>query len=243
MASDFIHGTTVCLLPLHKAAAGFSILYSRLLYFIMAAVSAAVLSVTDCSGRDRTFSYRGFSGGMMLHAGYVSGKPFEIIQDGSVAGVCKVEGAAYGIGGLAKFHFGTAADQLRLGIEGYSTNVGYTPHGSYASTGWGGLTVDYIRQAEKGRVSPFVGVTVGGGGTKNHVMIGGDSSDFATESAFVFRRYTFMAIAPFIGIEISVGKRLRIVAKADYLLHAASRVPDFPSGVRLYFGLLFCRYR
>ena len=51
---------------------------------------------------------RGFSGGMMVHTGYISGcdNPYGYIPSGAV----------FGIGGVAKIHIGK---HLRTGFEGY----------------------------------------------------------------------------------------------------------------------------
>ena len=84
----------------------------------------------------------------------------------------QIRGAAFGIGGHVKFAFGTPTDMLRIGAEGHSSNVRYAPSPSYAHTGWGGVLVDYIRRT-KGRVHPFIGCLIGGGGVKNHIIAQG----------------------------------------------------------------------
>lgn len=188
------------------------------------------------------FSFRGYSGGMFLHSGYLSSDHFSITDGGIAVGSTRISGAAFGIGGALKCNFGTERDMLRIGMEGYSSTVNYSPSPSYFRMGWGGIIVDYIRES-KGRINPFIGVTVGGGGAKNHIMIESDNEDFEKETISSFRRYSFMTIAPFLGMEIEATEKLRVVIKADYLLPLPDSRPDFAKGVRLYVGIIFNRLR
>ena len=50
-----------------------------------------------------------------------------------------------------------------------------------------------------------------------------------------------MAVAPFVGMEVSLTPKLCLVVKADWLLNATCRQSDFSSGLRLYVGILFNR--
>ena len=131
----------------------------------------------------------------------------------------QIRGAAFGIGGHVKFAFGTPTDMLRIGAEGHSSNVRYAPSPSYAHTGWGGIIVDYIRRTE-GRVHPFIGCLIGGGGVKNHIIAQGGTGDFVIEPQAAMHKYAFMAIAPFLGMEVALTPKLSLVLKADWLLNA-----------------------
>ena len=215
---------------------------------LLTAAITAVLLLTASSGTiasDRTdspdFRFRGYIGGMMLHSGYIQSHPFELYSTASQSlGTMQIRGAAFGIGGHVKFAFGTPTDMLRIGAEGHSSNVRYAPSPSYAHTGWGGILVDYIRRTE-GRIHPFIGCLIGGGGVKNHIIAQGGTGDFVIEPQAAMHKYAFMAVAPFLGMEVSLTPKLSLVLKADWLLNATGPQNDFTNGPRLYVGILFNR--
>ena len=174
---------------------------------LTAAVMAAILSIiplntlasdkADSSG----FRFRGYTGGMMLHSGYIQSCPFQLYSYSSATPVTiQIKGGATGIGGHVKFAFGTPTDMIRIGAEGHSSNVSYRPSPSYSHTGWGGVLIDYLHRS-KGRVHPFAGLLIGGGGVKNHIITEGSTEDFLTERQAAMHKYAFMAVAPFAGIE------------------------------------------
>ena len=189
---------------------------------LTAPLYTAASNKTDSS----EFRFRGYTGGMMLHSGYIQSRPFELYSTASQSlGTMQIRGAAFGIGGHVKFAFGTPTDML-------------SP--SYAHTGWGGVLVDYIRRT-KGRVHPFIGCLIGGGGVKNHIIAQGGTGDYVIEPQAAMHKYAFMAVAPFVGMEVALSPKLSLVLKADWLLNATSRQNDFSSGPRLYVGILFNR--
>ena len=137
---------------------------------LTAALTAVLLLTaplnTIASGRTDSpspdFRFRGYTGGMMLHSGYIQSRQFELYSTSAQSlGTMQIKGGATGIGGHVKFAFGTSTDMLRVGAEGHSSNVSYRPSPSYSHTGWGGLLVDYIHRS-KGRVYPFIGCLIGG---------------------------------------------------------------------------------
>lgn len=159
----------------------------------------------------------------MVHSGYLSNN----------AGI---SGFPFGIGGAAKFHFN---NHFRIGIEGYSSNLSFNGDGSYWHVGWGGLLVDWIWQT--GKISPFVGTTVGGGGYKSVDVI--DSPFNLTFPNAAFKKESFMAIIPYVGIEYAVTHFMRINVKVDYLFNMNKSISDFVSGPRIYFGFAFYRLK
>ena len=214
---------------------------------LTAAVMAAILSIIPLNtlasdkADSSTFRFRGYTGGMMLHSGYIQSGRFQLHSgSGTEPVTMQIKGGATGIGGHVKFAFGTSTDMLRVGTEGHSSNVSYRPSPSYSHTGWGGLLVDYIHRS-KGRVHPFIGCLIGGGGVKNHIIAEGSTDDFVTEPQAAMHRYAFMALAPFAGMEVSLTPKLSLVVKADWLLNVSCRQNDFSSGLRLYVGILFNR--
>ncbi len=173
--------------------------------------------------------YRGFSGGMMVHSGWVNGGQMEI--GGAMQ---QMEGLSMGIGGAIKVQLG---DHLRVGTEGYTSALSYGDYGSSLSVGWGGLLVDWAFVGNNGETS-FFGATVGGGAVKNLTLNTAPADDFLSEENVSFRRYGVPLITPFVGIEYPLTERINVVVKADCIIPLSS-APDFPLGVRLYVGFMF----
>ncbi len=206
---------------------------------LLGAMSSAAREHDSSNARPRKspLAFSGYSGGMMIHSGYVSaGNVTFTPPNGGVPVTAKISGLPLGIGGALKIHFGK---HLRIGTEGYSSNLRYGKNGSYEHTGWGGLLVDGVLPL--GRWFPFAGITLGGGGVKNVTALQDTTGDFALDDGTTsYRKYTFMALAPFIGVEYALTARIHLVLKADWLLDATSRQSDFVRGPRVYFGFMFC---
>ena len=209
------------------------------LLLLLGAMTAEAKEHSDSkdSPRKSPLAFSGYSGGMMVHSGYVSaGNVTFTPPNGGVPTTTRINGMPLGIGGALKIHFGK---HLRIGTEGYSSNLKYGKHGSYEHVGWGGLLVDGIFPL--GRWFPFAGLTIGGGGVKNVTAFQDTTGDFTLDDGTTsYRKYAFMAIAPFVGIEYALTSRIHLVLKADWLLDATSRQSDFVSGPRLYVGFMFC---
>ena len=68
------------------------------------------------------------------------------------------------------------------------------------------------------------------------------TSDFILDDGTTsYRKYAFMAVCPYIGVEYALTRKVHIVLRADCLLDVTSRQPDFPLGPRIYFGFMFWR--
>ncbi len=190
------------------------------------------------TARRSPLAYSGFSGGMMLHAGYVSAGTITLQGAGGTTFSQEMSGVPTGIGGAIKFHFGK---YLRLGTEGYSTSLKYGPHDSSLNIGWGGILVDGLYRM--GRWAPFAGVTLGGGSVKNLTVTAPVHDDFAVESGISYRRYSFMTVTPFAGVEFAATSHMHLILKVDWMTNVSDRQPDFPSGPRFYFGFSFYRVK
>lgn len=177
------------------------------------------------------WEYGGFSGGMLLHTGYVYSQRFDIEVNG-VAKTFTRQGAPFGLGGRLQFAFGK---HLRIGGEGYSS-VLYFKNKSYCQTGWGGILADFIWR--KKVVSPFVGFTFGGGTQKTLILSDSFQNQFITENIF-YHRFGFLVLTPFVGMEITITPKVRFVLKADYIFNVSNPQKDFITGVRLYAGVWF----
>jgi hypothetical protein len=185
---------------------------------------------------ENKLKYSGFSGGMLLHAGYVQSGKF-LFENASGAGTktMQLKGLGAGIGGQARVHFGK---HLRAGTEGYVTEHQYA-NGSYASIGWGGLLADYIWEVKK--FSFFAGGTFGGGSQKNITNFSAPKNDFTIDETVSYRKYGFLCAVPFVGVEYALSKKIHLMCKADYIFNISNPQSDFVTGTRLYFGFSFCR--
>lgn len=169
------------------------------------------------------FKYTGFSGGMMVHSGFLQ-------QSGE-------KGMPFGLGGCGKVHFGK---YLRVGGEGYVSDLTYGNHNSISSVSWGGLLIDL--KADIKRFTPFTGVLLGGGSFQNIILSEGIRNDFGVIENAAFREYSFMAVSPFVGVEYAMTKKLHLVLKADYLMNLNNE-QDFPNGLRVFIGCMFYRLK
>lgn len=167
-----------------------------------------------------------FSGGMMFHTGYLTGY-YENID-------YHAKGMPFGLGGAVRFHF---FDHLRVGGEGYVSNLKQLHNGSYIRLGWGGVLVDGYWSF--GRWTPYVGFTVGGGSLSTLLVRSGDSRDWASEGDAILYNEAVMILDPFLGVEFAVTKAFHLTLKADYMLPL--NTSNCPTGVRVYIGFVFAR--
>jgi hypothetical protein len=175
------------------------------------------------------FSYSGFSGGMMLHSGYVWTNNFSAANSSDEQ---KIQGCPFGIGGLARFHFGKF---FRIGGEGYSSTLVHANKG-YSQLSWGGILLDCVWQNKN--ISPFAGFTFGGGSFKSLIASENINETIYNDNIF-YRKYPLMLISPFIGMEIKLTTKMRCIVKADYIVNFTNREEDFTQGPRLYAGVIF----
>ncbi len=172
---------------------------------------------------------KGFSGGMMVHTGYLSGCDNPYGYDAA--------GVTFGIGGVAKIHL---PKKFRVGFEGYFSSMALhrdIEDGSFNKLFWTGILAD--RYWKVGKFYPYVGATVGGGMETTFYIFEGDKYDWLPEASAVYHKQPFFAVDPFIGVEYKVGAALRLTLKADWLLAINSDGLNRPMGPRLYFGCIF----
>lgn len=172
---------------------------------------------------------KGFSGGMMVHGGFLSGCDNPYNYD--------AKGATFGIGGVAKVHL---TDHFRVGFDGYFSTMGLHENiasGSHNKVFWSGALCDWFWKI--GKIYPYIGTTVGGGMETAFYMFEGDKHDWLPEGNAVLHKQPFFALDPFAGIEYKVGEALHLTLKADWLLAINSDGLNRPMGPRLYFGFIF----
>lgn len=185
------------------------------------------------------FQYSGFSGGMMVHSGYLQSQKFNITTNNEQSPQnLQAKGVPFGIGGAAKVHLGK---YLRVGGEGYVSNLNYGEYNSIFNLSYGGVLVDCIWQNK--RFSPYVGVLFGGGSTQNTTLFASTPDDFIAEENVSYRKNSFLALTPFVGVEYALNDKIRLTLKADYLVNLNSAPNDFASGVRIFVGFMFYRLK
>jgi hypothetical protein len=165
-----------------------------------------------------------FDGGMMLHAGYLNGS-IEALD-------YSTHGMTYGIGGVLRFHIG---NHLRVGGEGYVSNLGQMDNGSYVRMSWGGVVADGCWKL--GRWMPFAGFCIGGGNASTLLVFNGDDSDWVTEPNALLHNEMFMLLNPYLGLEYALTDAVHLTLKADRLTPLTGEA--IPTGVRLYLGFIF----
>ncbi|MBO5806355.1 MAG: hypothetical protein J6R10_05790 [Tidjanibacter sp.] len=175
-------------------------------------------------------AYNGFSGGMMLHAGWVARGDVQV----GLSSPQTIAGVPLGIGGALRVRFG---DHLRVGTEGYTSSLGYGDYGSSLSIGWGGLLVDYCFRF--GDFMPYAGLTIGGGVVENMTLSSEPEVDWLPEANISFRSYGVGVIVPFVGVEYGLTERMSLTVKADWMMAMGRSYSDFPSGPRCYIGFMF----
>lgn len=208
--------------------------------YIQACILLLIFSASACISLSAkgNFSYSGFSGGMMLHTGYVAGGPFQVHTETGTLNA-SVSGATMGIGGAIRLHFGK---MLRIGSEGYTSTVKYGESGgSYFKSSWGGVFAGVFPRF--GKFIPYAGLTVGGGSSSNLYVQEPGPGDFFTEKNVMYRKYSYVAMAPFVGMDYELTKAIKLTVKADYMFNVSNPSPDFASGVRIYVGVVFYRLK
>ena len=201
----------------------------RFLLYIL----ATVLATANLQAQEKKKVIKGFSGGMMVNAGYVFG------QDSPSSYNIRISDATFGLGGCAKLHF---TEHFRAGFEGYFSSAPLhrgMERGSHNKLFWSGALADWFWTKDKFR--PYVGVTVGGGMETALYMFEGDKHDWLPEGPTILHKQGFFAVDPYAGVEYAVGKALRLTLKADWLIAINSDGFNRPTGPRIYFGIIFAR--
>ena len=119
---------------------------AKVLFICLLFACGACAQVSEGIAKNKV--YQGFSGGMMLHTGYLFG------QDGNApktadGRLCSPQGALFGIGGALRVHLWK---YLRTGFEGFVSTMpsaitdcrDVLKNGSYVRVGCGGVLADLL---------------------------------------------------------------------------------------------------
>ena len=221
----------------------------------------------SASGREKSSRhgsglFTGFSGGMMLHGGYLfSDDPTKVFSNTGLGSMEYVKGLpksgiCYGLGGTLRVHM---LNFIHLGAEGFVSTMplAVMGTGSNVRTAWGGAMCDVY--ANWRNVRPLVGLTVGGGSMKRlfvpdqaPVAEGTPGNETNYNASYV--KTPFFLLDPYIGLEIELTNHIALLIRLDYMLpfgHTKSNLVQnvnwsnfmTPSGPRLYVGVMFGRLK
>ena len=208
---------------------------------------------TEKKSRARTKVFTGFSGGMMLHAGYqFSDSPDKVFSNTGLGNKDYIknlprDGACFGLGGALRCHL---INHIHLGAEGGVSTMPLMKTGSNVRSGWGGVLCDFY--ANWGRVRPMIGMSVGGGVMKRlyvpdaEIVVGSDSTHYNAS----YTKSPFFYMDPYVGLEIGLGSHSALILRIDYMLPFGTTDSNLtgkvnwgnfvtPSGPRLYVGIMF----
>lgn len=211
------------------------IVYSIIRKAGLVAVSMCALLAMECYAQESTKVINGFSGGMMLHAGYLMGQNSEA--------PVHPQGLTTGIGGA--MHIGLFR-HLRLGVEGFSStqDAQHTDcrdllaPGSYLRSGYGGFSVSGIWQCK--RIFPYVGATCGGGSAHTLMLQDGSQEDWESERIALLNKQGFVYIMPYVGADYALTPSIHLTFRADWQVAFDKGKLLYPTGPRAYVGFMFC---
>jgi len=181
------------------------------------------------------WGYKGYSGGMFVHFGYVQSKVFTIsgLQCNEIEQ--QIKGLTFGLGGKMSIYLNR---HFRVGGEGYFTTCQYGEYKNSCRIGWGGLTFDLLYPVKKW--APFVGITLGGG-TVTHLIFTERQQNNQDITPVIHFSNPLSIINPAVGIEFFASSRISLLFKMDYLINLYKENPYYPQGVRFYLGVHFYR--
>ena len=221
-------------------------------------VQQAAPAVQQQESKSSSAIFTGFSGGMMLHAGYMfSDSPDKVFSNTGLGdpeyrkGLPK-SGVCLGLGGTLRFHL---INHIHLGAEGFVSTMPLMGTGSSVRTGWGGAMCDFFFNV--GKTRPLLGLSVGGGTMKRLFVPAEAELAYSNDSSTVYNasyvKTPFFYLDPYVGIEIDLNSHMALMIRVDYMLpfgRTSSGLTNIkedvkwsnfmtPSGPRLYVGIMF----
>ena len=188
---------------------------------ILVFVLVIALSNIVQAGNDSTSL---FTGGMLLHSGYIKNNNSSY----------QVDGLCFGLGGKLAFHIG---NHLRLGSEGFSSNINYQNNDGYYKLGYGGLLIEYQFLPKK--VTPVLGFAVGAGTIKDLYVLQGSIDDNKSDEV-IYKVYSVLLVTPSLSLEYALSEKIKIALRLDYIINLTDEYQnDFASGSRIHLGVLF----
>jgi len=181
----------------------------------------------------KRWGYKGYSGGMFIHSGYVQSGIFTVFDLQGNEIEKQIKGVAFGLGGKMSIYLNR---YFRVGGEGYFTTCNYGTYKNSCRIGWGGVTFDLLYPIKKW--APFIGVTLGGGNAIHLIYIETQQNNQKAAPIVHFTK-PFYIINPAVGVEFFTSSRISLLFKMDYMLNIYKMHPSYPQGVRFYLGVHF----
>ncbi len=209
------------------------------------------------NNEERSGVFTGFTGGMLLHGGYLfSDDPRKVFSNSGLGSSDYMNslpqhGFTFGLGGMLRVHF---INHIHLGAEGYVSTMPLMGTGSNIRSGWGGAFCDVF--TTWGKVRPLAGIGLGGGAT-TRLFVPNKSAEVMTSDSTIYNAsYTktpFFYLDPYIGLEVALKSHIALLIRIDYMLpfgKTSSKLTEnvkwsnfmSPSGPRLYVGVLFGKF-
>ena len=181
----------------------------------------------------KKWGYKGYSGGMFVHLGYVQSRHFTVsdLQGNEIEE--QIKGATFGLGGKMSIYLNR---YFRVGSEGYFTSCKYGAYKNSCRIGWGGATFDLLYPVKKW--VPFAGITIGGGSATHFIFIEEQQNNHEAAPIVHFTKPLYI-INPANGVEFFTSSRISLLFKMDYILNVYKTDPSYPQGVRFYLGVHF----
>ena len=204
--------------------------------------------------------FTGFSGGMLIHGGYLfSDSPEKVFSNTGLGSPDYVKGLpkagfCYGLGGSLRAHL---VNHVHLGAEGFVSTMPIMRTGSNIRTGWGGVMCDGYLNI--GKFRPLLGLTIGGGSMRRLFVPDQDKNVYYTTADSThynasFTKTPFFFIDPYIGFEVDLNAHMALLIRIDYMLPFGTTKSNLtgenagtwssfmtPTGPRLYVGIMFGR--
>ena len=183
----------------------------------------------------KSWGYKGYSGGMFIHTGYVQSEPFLVSVSCNEAIEQQIKGAVFGLGGKMSIYLNR---YFRVGGEGYFSSCKYGTYKNSCRIGWGGVTFDLLYPVKKW--APFLGVTLGYGNATNLIFTEKPQLEHSmTPIQVVYFTHSFSIFNPAIGVEFFASSRISLLFKMDYMINISKTELPYPQGVRFYLGIHF----
>jgi len=181
----------------------------------------------------KKWGYKGYSGGMFVHTGYVQSGVFKVVDFQGNEIEKQIKGATFGLGGKMSVFLNK---HFRVGAEGYFSSCKYGANKNSCRIGWGGVTFDLLYPVKKW--SPFLGITVGGGSSTNLIFIEKHNNN-KNATPVVHYKIPLCIINPAVGVEFFASNRISLLFKIDYMLNVYKPNSAYPHGPRFYLGVHF----
>jgi hypothetical protein len=179
----------------------------------------------------KKWGYKGYSGGMFVHLGYVESKHFTVFECPQKIIEKQLKGITFGFGGKMSIYLNT---YFRVGGEGYVSTCNNRKDRNSCRMSWGGVAFDVLYPVKKW--APFAGITVGGGSATH--LVGDKPQNNYAANTMIFTQ-PLCIINPAVGVEFFATQRISLLFKIDYILNIYKTYPAYPQGVRFYLGIHF----